>query len=354
MKILSAAEYGGTHEQRNPCMIELDGALGDSGGQILRSALSLSICTQQPFRIANIRIHRDMAGLLRQHLAAVNAAADIANAETSGDQLGSRELIFRPRQCRAGAYAFDVGAAGCGLVLQAILPPLLLASAPSTVRISGCTHHRGAPPFDFLQRTFVPVLQQMGAQLQLTLLGYGFHPTGGGGIQLDIAPAQLDDIELHERGARISHFAEAYVSGYPTDVAQRGLMTIGRHLHWNSDQLHLRALPDGVGQANVITITLAHQHITEVFTGIGEHGVRAETIAQSTANEVEHYLARSAPVGPHLADQLLLPLAIRGRGSFTTTMISAHFHANAAVIEQFSGRRVVVEPRDDAYRVTIA
>jgi RNA 3'-terminal phosphate cyclase (ATP) len=335
-------------------MIELDGARGEAGGQVLRSALALAVCTRQPFRISNIRVSRDMPGLLRQHLAAVNAAADISNADVTGAQLGSRELLFRPRSCHAGQYEFAVGASGsCSLILQTVLPPLLLADGPSRVRINGSTHIKNAPAFDCLQRAFTPILERMGAHIRLSLIGYGFHPQGGGGIQVDIEPSKLVPITLHERGARISQFAESYVAGLPVDVAQRELAAIGRHLHWNSEQLHVRSLPANVGKGNAITITLAYQHVTEVFTAFGEAGVRAEAVALTIAQEAEHYLARSAPIGPYLADQLLLPFALCGKGSFVATTISEHFRSNLAVIEQFTGRRVIAEPFAECFKVTI-
>lgn len=336
-------------------MIELDGAQGEAGGQVLRSALALSICTQQAFRFTNIRIHREMPGLLRQHVAAIQAAAEVANAEIQGAQLGSRDVVFRPRRCHAGEYAFKLeSSAACSLLLQTILPALLLADKPSVVRITGCTHNKNAPPFDFLQRAFVPLLERMGAHVKLGLSGYAFHPQGNGGLQAEIYPAKLVPLTLIERGARISHFAEAYVVGFAAEVAERELMTIARQLHWSSDQLHLRALPNSVGKGNAISVTLAHQYVTEIFTGFGEPGVRAEVMAQTLAEDVQAYLAHTAPVGMHLADQLLLPMALCGRGAFVTTALSPHLRSNAAVIEHFTGRRVVIEPYIDGYRVMIA
>jgi len=336
-------------------MIELDGAQGEAGGQVLRSALALSVGTRQPFRFTNIRMHREMPGLLRQHLAAINAAADVSNADTQGAQLGSRELVFRPRRCHAGEYTFTLVSGGaCSLVLQTVLPALLLADGPSVVRITGCTHTKTAPPFDFLQRAFVPLVERMGARVKLSLSGYGFHPQITGGLQAEIVPAPLRAISIDERGARVSQFAEAYVASLPTELAQRELLTLSRHLHWNTDQLHLRSLPSAVGKGNAITVTLAYQHITEVFTGFGEAGVRGEVVAQSLAEEVEAYLARSAPVASYLADQLLLPMALSGRGSFVTTTLSPHLLSNAIVIQQFTGRKVVADPYMDGYRVTIA
>src|SRR5437868_3109358 len=140
-------------------MIHIDGSEGEGGGQILRSSLSLSICTQQPFTISNIRAKRDKPGLLRQHLTAVKAAAEVSGATIEGAEMGSRELTFRPSAVRAGAYNFTIGTAGSStLVLQTVLPPLLTAAAESTVRVSGGTHNKAAPPFEFLQRVFLPIL----------------------------------------------------------------------------------------------------------------------------------------------------------------------------------------------------
>src|SRR3954470_7924061 len=164
-------------------MIEIDGSQGEGGGQILRSSLSLAVCTQQPFRITNIRAKREKPGLMRQHLTAVRAAAEICNASVEGDAVGSRELTFQPGALKAGDYSFAIGTAGsCTLVLQTVLIPLLVADGLSTVRISGGTHNKGAPPFDFLQRAFLPLLRRMGAQIDLTLIQYGFYPKGGGEI----------------------------------------------------------------------------------------------------------------------------------------------------------------------------
>src|SRR5262245_43603031 len=151
-------------------MIEIDGSEGEGGGQILRSSLSLAVCTQQPFRIANIRANRDKPGLMRQHLTAVKAAAEICDASVDGAEPGSRTLAFRPGKLRAGDFSFAIGTAGsCTLVLQTVLMPLLTAPARSRVRITGGTHNRAAPPFDFLQRSFLPLLARMGARVELTL-----------------------------------------------------------------------------------------------------------------------------------------------------------------------------------------
>src|SRR4051812_15499079 len=168
-------------------MIEIDGSEGEGGGQILRSALSLSICTGQPFRIVKVRANRDKPGLMRQHLTAVKAAAEICAGDVDGAELGSRALTFRPGKLAAGDYSFAIGTAGsCTLVLQTVLPPLLAAAGESRVRITGGTHNPAAPPFDFLLRSFLPQVVRMGADVSLELVTPGFFPRGGGEIRAHI------------------------------------------------------------------------------------------------------------------------------------------------------------------------
>lgn len=336
-------------------MLEIDGSEGEGGGQILRSSLALSVVTQQPFRISNIRAHRDPPGLKRQHLTAVKAAAEICDAEMIGAEQRSRELVFRPGKLRAGQYAFAIGTAGSStLVLQTVLPALLTANAPSTVRVSGGTHNRGSPPFDFLARAFMPLLARMGAPVHIELTRHGFYPRGGGEIRVTIEPAaRWSKLELYERGVRTNAYAEAYVAAIPPHVGERELETIGKLLDWPIEQLHLRALSNDVGPGNAVTITVEHEHVTEVFTGFGERGVRAEDVARGAAEEARAYLAHGAPVGEHLADQLLLPMALAGSGSFTCTQATQHLRSNALVIERFTGKKTRIEAAARGTKVSI-
>ena len=333
-------------------MIEIDGSQGEGGGQMLRSSLSLSICTQEPFRIFNIRANRDKPGLKRQHLTAVKAAAEICGGTVTGAEIGSRELVFEPGQLRGGNYSFAIGTAGSStLVLQTVLPPLLTAAEPSTVRISGGTHNRGSPPFDFLQRAFLPLLARMGAKVELQLRRHGFYPRGGGEIVATIQPSGLSALTLNERGERVRAFAEAYVAALPIHIGQRELEVIGQGLNWSQDQLFLRGLSNDMGPGNAVTITVEHEYVTEVFTGFGERGVRSETVAGAAVDEARAYIASSAPVGEHLADQLLLPMALGQGGSFTTRAATEHLRSNALVIERFTSRRVTIAKSPEGFSV---
>jgi RNA 3'-terminal phosphate cyclase (ATP) len=337
-------------------MIEIDGSQGEGGGQMLRSSLSLSICTQQPFRIVNIRANRDKPGLMRQHLTAVKAAAEICGGSLTGAEIGSRELVFQPGQLQGGNYSFAIGTAGSStLVLQTVLPPLLTAAEPSSVRITGGTHNRGSPPFDFLQRAFLPLLARMGAKVELQLRRYGFYPRGGGEIEATIKPCRdLSALTLDERGERIRAYAEAYVAALPIHIGQRELEVIGNGLNWSQDQLFLRGLCNDMGPGNAVTITIEHQNVTEVFTGFGEKGVRSEAVAGTAVEEARAYIAASAPVGEHLADQLLLPMALGRGGSFTTSGATEHLRSNALIIERFTSKRVSIAKSSDGFAVRVS
>jgi RNA 3'-terminal phosphate cyclase (ATP) len=336
-------------------MIDIDGSEGEGGGQILRSALSLSMCTNQAFRIANIRAKRDKPGLLRQHLTAVRAAVEICGAEVVGDEVGSLELTFRPGPVKPGDYRFAIGTAGsCTLVLQTVLAPLLTAAATSQIRISGGTHNKASPPVDFLQRAYLPLLERMGARVELELVRYGFYPRGGGEILAIIAPAKhLTTLRLMERGSRIGGFAEAYIAAVPMHVASRELEMVGKMLNWPAEQLHVRGLSGEFGPGNALTITVQHEQVTEVFTGFGEKGVSAEQVAKGAVERARHYLSAPVAVGRHLADQLLLPLALAGGGEFTTLPVSQHFQSQVATIRTFLGRDIATEAREGMVHVRV-
>ena len=210
-------------------MIEIDGSQGEGGGQILRSALSLAVCTGKPFRIVGIRARRSKPGLLRQHLTAVKATAAISGAHVEGDEVGSLTLTFEPQGIRPGEYSFAIGTAGsCTLVLQTVLPPLLTASEPSLIRISGGTHNSAAPPVEFLSRAFLPLINRMGPTVVVRTERIGFFPRGGGVIEAQIIPVpRLQPIEVLARGERRNAYAGSlYRRHTPKDVADRELAVV--------------------------------------------------------------------------------------------------------------------------------
>lgn len=318
-------------------MIELDGSQGEGGGQILRTSLALSMITGTPFRVTNIRANRAKPGLMRQHLVAVQAAAQVCGANVPNAEVGSSSLEFRPGRIIAGDYSFSIGTAGSStLVLQTLLPALLYAGKPSTVLVCGGTHNPMAPPVPFLQRAYGRVLDMMGARVDIQLRRYGFYPAGGGEVVAAIEPCPaLRQVALMERGQLRRAWSEAIVAGLPGAIAGRELQRVGERLGWSGDQLRLIAPPPGQGPGNALLVTLEYEGITEVFTAIGEKRVRAESVAETVVAEVEDYLASSGAVGEHLADQVMLPMALAGGGEFTMHRVSQHAITNADVISRF-------------------
>lgn len=318
-------------------MLEIDGSAGEGGGQILRSSLALALLTGQACRISQIRANRRKPGLQRQHLAAAKAAAALSAAEVRGLALGSRELTFAPGAVTSGDYHFDVGSAGSAtLVLQTVLLPLLLARGPSTLVLEGGTHNPQAPPFDFLARSFLPVLARMGASVTATLERPGFAPVGGGRVRVAIAPTPaLPPLDLCHRGAVRRQVARALVAGLPAHIGERELAVVKQELGWSQDQLRLELVPEARGPGNALILELESAEVTEVCTAFGRQGLPAEQVAAQAVQEAREYLTAEVPVGRHLQDQLLLPLALAGGGVFVTSPLTLHTQTNLAVIRQF-------------------
>ncbi len=330
-------------------MVVIDGSMGEGGGQILRSALALSLVTGKPCRIEKIRAGRKKPGLLRQHLTALQAAAEVGQARVTGAGIGSGQITFEPSGIAAGEYKFAVGTAGSTtLVLQTILPALMVADSVSSLILQGGTHNPMAPPFDFLQKAFLPVLLRMGLICETRLDCYGFYPAGGGKSFVKIQPAtHLIPIDLSERGRILKRKATAIVAGLPRHIAEREVASLQKKLSWPTECFEIEEAKDCQGPGNILMIELESENITEVFTSFGARGVPAETVAEHVLDETMKYLKAGVAVGPHLADQLLLPFAMAGSGSFSTLAPSRHSTTNIEVIRKFLEIRIEVERRDD-------
>ncbi len=325
-------------DSKQQSYLEIDGAIGEGGGQVLRTALTLSLCTGKPFRITRIRASRKKPGLQRQHLTAVQAAATISGAQVEGDKLGSMTLSFAPSEVQAGHYHFAIGSAGSTtLVLQTILYPLLLATKEeSHLTLTGGTHNPLAPPFDFLAEALVPILNRMGGQVTLNLDRYGFYPKGGGQLTAHIVPTRhLSGLRLTDRGKIRAYQATAVISGIPHHVAQRELQRVADKLNWSPVCLQQDTVPASQGPGNVLLLRIQSEYVTEVFTGFGQRGIKAEAVADNVIKMVQDYLSVQVPVGEYLADQLLLPFSLAGQGEFITLTPSRHTLTNIEVIHAF-------------------
>ncbi|MBE5315864.1 MAG: RNA 3'-terminal phosphate cyclase [Xanthomonadales bacterium] len=332
------------HSQANASVpIDIDGSQGEGGGQVLRTSLSLSMLSGRPVRLHNVRAGRRKPGLMRQHLTCVLAAARVCSAQVEGAAIGSTTLEFRPGPIEAGDYGFAIGSAGStALVLQTVLPALLQAPGRSRLRIEGGTHVPMAPCADFIEHAFLPVLRDMGAAIDFRLERHGFYPAGGGAIEVMIDPRPLQPLALDQRGALTELVAEAMVSQLPTRIVERELDALKSALPYA--QLKRRELGAGCGPGNALVLRAQFEHACEVRTSLGLIDLSSEEVAQLAVSEFKRHLAHGAPVGEHLADQLLLPLWLAGGGEFVTCRPSTHLETNIAVMRAFGKVEISLEP----------
>ncbi|MBK1833577.1 RNA 3'-terminal phosphate cyclase [Roseibacillus ishigakijimensis] len=315
-------------------ILTLDGQKG--GGQILRSALSLALITGQPFRLVNIRGQRTRPGLMRQHLTCVRAVCAISDGTADGAELGSGELVFRAGEVRPGAYEFAIGTAGSTtLLLQTLLPALWLAGGPSTLTLRGGTHNPLAPPVDFIERVYLPALQKMGARATLQLRETGFAPSGGGVLESTIEPLDggFQPLTLTDRGALQEQALRVISRQIKDSVGERLMASVARQ--WPCEHQSLERREEGPGQGLIVLAEARYEHSSELASGCGERGQSAERIGSRVGKAMRTFHDTGAAVGRHLADQLLLPLALAGGGEFTTTAPDNHLPTNSAVIEAF-------------------
>jgi RNA 3'-terminal phosphate cyclase (ATP) len=323
-------------------LLTIDGSRGEGGGQVLRTSLALSLVTGTPVRFENIRAGRRKPGLRNQHVACVRAAAEIGGADVEGVSVGAQALTFAPTALTPGDYTFDLKTAGStSLVLQSVLPALAVADGPSSLTLMGGTHNPLAPPFDFLDRAYLPLLARMGTDVDAELVRHGFAPSGGGEVRYRIQPTKpLAGFELIERGDLVTRRARAVVANLPEHIAERELQVVAKELGFGYDQELLIESVPSAGPGNVLLIELESEHAIEVLSAFGAKGVPAERVAEQACKLSQQYLSSSAPVGAHLADQLLLLLCLAKGGRFRTGSLSRHVTTQIDLIPEFLDVRI--------------
>lgn len=322
---------------------------------MVRNSCALALVTGDSFRITDIRAKRPKPGLMRQHVTAVEAATVISGSECSGLAVGSSELTFRPGRTIPGEYHFAVGTAGStGLVLQTVLLPLALAGGPSRLVLEGGTHNMLAPPFEFIERTFLPIINRMGPQVSARLVRHGFYPRGGGRIEVDIVPAPLTPADCTERGDRLGVCATAVFSALPGDIAERMLARTRRDLaDWPEDAFRMQQVSADQGPGIILLLEARYTNVTEIVSAFGQLGVTAERLAKTSAARMQGYAESSAFAGPYLADQLVLPFVLAGGGTFTTVKPSQHLLTAIDIAERFTGRRIKIAKQGAGHLLSV-
>lgn len=330
--------------------IQIDGSAGEGGGQILRTAMTLSCITGKSIRIFNIRGKRPKPGLQNQHMTTVLAACEVSQGKISGCILNSTEIIFYPGQIKSGEYSFTIPSAGSTIMLlQTVIPILWFGQGISTVRVKGGTHNGMSPSFDFYKHVFCPLLP---VKTECQIIRYGFYPGGNGEVVVMTEPSvkRLSPLVLLDKGQLL--VKECNMTFAKTgDVCNK----INEHLtpDFKCNFTEVQASGKGLPAVSIYT---KYEGITEIITVYHQRQNSPKKTADEFTNFAIEYLTSSAPVDEHLADQLLLPLAIVSGGTYKASSVSKyskHFETNVNIIQMFLGQRIAVSNTPSGVEVRI-
>ena len=331
---------------RSVSILRVDGAQGEGGGQVLRTALALSAIRGKPVEIHSIRARRKNPGLQAQHLTAVSALAQICGAAVDGAALGSRELRFAPGAIQGGEYHFDVGTAGStALVLQAILLPLALAPSPSRVVLTGGTHVPWSPSVHYVREVWFPVLGKMGVSADLELLRWGFYPKGGGRVRVAIeGGARLRPATLVSRQGAVCLRGLSVVANLARGIAERQRDQALRRLEGEGRQADIALVEaEAAGAGSFFILVADVGGLPAGFSAVGERGKPAERVADEVVDPLFGFLKGDAACDPYLADQVILPMALAGGTSrLTTSRVTPHLLTTVQLVRQALGCPVEV------------
>ena len=324
-------------------MIEIDGSYGEGGGQIIRTALSLSCLLKKSFRIFNVRKKRKKPGLMPQHLTCVKAAQLITDAEVTGAYAGSSELLFSPHEVKGGYFSFDIGTAGStSLVFQTLIPALAFSQQKTTLTLKGGTHVPLSPSFHYLSNVFVHFLGQLGIKVELVIESYGFYPRGGGIVRAEIFPVKnIKPLRIMERGNILQITGYSAVGNLPLSIAERQkdafVNKINREIKNNKACLIIELVEvPSIGQGTFVYLEARSEDSVAGFTALGARGKKAEVVGEEAAEEFVKYYTTGAALDYHIADQIVLYLSLCSEESrFTTSSITNHLLTNLWVINLF-------------------
>ncbi len=335
-------------------MIEIDGSFGEGGGQVLRTSIALSALLARKVHITNIRAKRPNPGLRPQHVTAVEAVAAICDAETSGLQIGSANLLFSPKKARSGSFRFDVGTAGSiSLVLQALMPASAFSSGGAEFEITGGTDVRWSPTIDYVRFVVLPTLSRIGYEAELKLIRRGHYPKGGGKVSIKIRQCrELSPLTLNERQEIGQIRGVSHCVKLPSHVAQRQAVAAQNVLKSLSQMIvdvALETYPQDTDPhiAPGSGITIYTDEACGAILGadsIGERGKAAEEVGSEAAKLLLEEINSNAPVDRHMSDILIPYLAVAdGTSGFRTSQITMHTITNARIAELVSGAEVRIE-----------
>jgi len=326
-------------------MIEIDGSVHSGSGTVLRYAVALAALIGEPLRIGHIRARREKPGLRPQHLQAARACAAFCGGQLSGDEVGSREIVFHPGRTRkGGAFRFDIGTAGSATMLAFTLVPLaLFAETPSRFSLTGGLFQDFAPSAFYMRDVLFPHLERMGARIRLKIERPGYVPKGGGRLTLEVEPIRsgLVSLELLVQGKTRQVRGTALASHLAEEKVGERMAARSRELLAGDAPAEIEILQDSSALQRGAALFLRAETTTGCILGAdqaGKPGRRSEAIAEFVVSTLREDLATGATVDRHLADQLILFAALaEGKTSYRIPMPTEHVESNLWLVEKMLG-----------------
>ncbi|WP_414469342.1 RNA 3'-terminal phosphate cyclase [Methanobacterium sp. ACI-7] len=322
-------------------MIEIDGSYGEGGGAFVRNAIALSALTSKPINIRNIRAKRPKPGLMPQHFNAVNAVAQLSNAECDKLSVGSNEIFFKPQKIAGGRFDIDIKTAGSiTLVLQAFMLPAAFADSETEITIKGGTDVRWSPPIDYLQNVTLKILKSMGYHARIDLIRRGHYPRGGGIVKVKIEPVNklnsIEHIDLEfDKIKGISHAVNL-----PEHVAVRQAESAQKLLKANGieSEIEIEQSDNAVGSGSGITLW-SDNDIPVGGSYIGERGLRAEKVGEYAAEEIIYHISKGAAIDKYIGDQIIPYMGVAGNSTVKIAELTLHAVTNIYIAELLLGKK---------------
>lgn len=337
-------------------MIIIDGSYGEGGGQILRSAVALSIITNKPVEIRNIRAKRDNPGLRPQHVAAIKILAELSDAEIHNLAVGSSTIRFMPKSIKKQKIKFDIGTAGSiSLALQALIPSISLTNNYAEIELIGGTDVKWSPTIDYIKYVLRDAYKAIGIEFDLEIVKRGYYPKGGGLVRCIIKPAKLSSLNLITV-PRIEPKIISVCSMLPKHVAERQVAAaISRlereRVRCNTSSISIaRAISPG---SSILVYTTSDYGPFIGGDAIGEKGKPAEKVGLEAADRFLKPYLRGASVDAHLADMLVLPLSLAKQSRFVVDEVSRHLETNLYIVKSMISCNYSIEEYNSNYMITI-
>ncbi len=337
-------------------MLEIDGSRGEGGGQMVRTSVAMATVTGRPTHLTRIRENRPTNGLSKQHCAAVNAVAEMAGSQVTGNTIGSRELLFEPGNEHVYDIQMNIGTAGSvSLVLQAMLLAARNHKKRLTVDISGGTNVMWAPPIDSYQHLLFPLMGRMGINADVRIIERGFYPQGGGRVIASLDPiSRIHPLEIESLGDLVAIRGVCFSQRLPDWITKDVIRSCEDTLAPVADVEFDVQKTEGDSRGAGVVLVAEFENGMLGSNALTSRGHTADKAGEDAATDLLREMTSGATMDVHTADQLLPYMAMaEGKSAFSVSRISKHLLSQMDTLESFLDVKFGVERKEDVYKFTV-